>query len=67
MSDEEEMTRFLIDKQVLRLAVVMINLDPDFDGRIYFSKYKAWLSRQGTVFNKYDLGSLTGETWTKRN
>jgi Ca2+-binding EF-hand superfamily protein len=59
--DEEEMTRFLIDKQVPRFAVAMINLDPDFDGRIYFSKYKAWLSRAPAfMFNKYDLDA-TGD------
>ena len=54
--DEEEITRFLIDKQVPRFAVSMINLDPDFDGRIYFSKYKDWVSRAPQfMFEKYDL------------
>ncbi|ETV66220.1 hypothetical protein, variant 3 [Aphanomyces astaci] len=54
--DENELARFLIDRQLPRLDSISILLDPDFDGRVYYEMFERFLFNASTVmFLNYDF------------
>ena len=54
--DENELARLLEYRLVPRIDTVMILLDPDFDGRVYFSRFEKWLYNAPVfIFDKYDF------------
>ncbi|OQR87711.1 carbohydrate-binding protein [Achlya hypogyna] len=54
--DENELSRFFIDRQLPRLDLVSILLDPDFDGRVYYDMFQTFVLNATTVmFAQYDF------------
>ncbi len=54
--DENELARMLQHRLIPRLDTVMIMLDPDFDGRVYYERFKDWMRiAPGYIFDKYDF------------
>nr|AIG55746.1 secreted protein [Thraustotheca clavata] len=54
--DENELSRFLIDRQLPRLDLISILLDPDFDGRVYYKMFESFVLNATTViFTQYDF------------
>lgn len=54
--DENELARMLRDRMIPRLDSVMIFLDPDFDGRVYYQRFERWLLQAPAfVFDYYDF------------
>ncbi|TYZ68546.1 hypothetical protein PybrP1_008596 [[Pythium] brassicae (nom. inval.)] len=61
--DENELARTMWHRQMPRLDAVMILLDPSFDGRVYYQRFRALVREApGYVFKAYDFdgsGTLT--------
>ncbi|EQC30932.1 hypothetical protein SDRG_11410 [Saprolegnia diclina VS20] len=54
--DENELSRFFIDRQLPRLDLISILLDPDFDGRVYYDMFESFVLNATTVlFVQYDF------------
>ncbi|ETV93244.1 hypothetical protein, variant [Aphanomyces invadans] len=54
--DENELSRFLMDRQLPRLDAIAIMLDPDFDGRVYYEMFEQFVFQASSVvFRSYDF------------
>ncbi|DAZ98674.1 TPA: hypothetical protein N0F65_008800 [Lagenidium giganteum] len=54
--DENELARLLWYRQLPRLDAAMILLDPSFDGRVYYSRFRDWLLQAPDyIFTTYDF------------
>lgn len=54
--DENELARFLSDRLVPRIDTVIILLDPDFNGQVFYDRFAKWVHEAPAfIFNKFDF------------